>query len=98
MSANRLRIDRVALGEVLEQMSRLTKSVEEDLAAIDELVKDLHLTWTGQAASAQRQAHAEWASGAAEMRQSLADLHSVGTTAHSNYNAAVEANLKMWRR
>lgn len=58
----------------------------------------LHVTWTGAAAQAQRQSHAEWQQGAADLRAGLTALARGIDTARQNYHAAGEANATMWRQ
>lgn len=98
MDGQRLRVDRAQLAEVMEEMAKVTKSVDELLESTDRSVSRLHLTWTGEAASAHAQAHEKWVKAARQMHEALDDLRVIGLTAHANYNSAVEANLKMWRR
>ncbi|OBC02762.1 hypothetical protein A5785_02540 [Gordonia sp. 852002-50395_SCH5434458] len=82
----------------MKQMAALTTKTEESLADIDKIIQQLHVTWSGEAAAAQAEAHAEWAAGAEDMRDALSDLEKLGSTAKSNYDSAVDANVRMWRR
>jgi uncharacterized protein YukE len=61
-------------------------------------VDRLHTTWTGEAASAHRQAHEEWQCAVAEMRAGLAVMRSNASIAHGNYSNAVTTNVGMWEQ
>jgi WXG100 family type VII secretion target len=78
----------------LEACERHLALLVEDL---DRQVSALHGTWTGLAADAQREAHAQWSGGMAAMRTSLGDLREAARLAHEEYTGAASANVAMWR-
>lgn len=82
--------------ELVAAMAQLDRDAEGICADVDATVTELHVSWSGEAAAAQRAAHDRWSAGAAEMRAALADLHRTGDTAHANYTAAITANQSMW--
>jgi uncharacterized protein YukE len=63
---------------------------------VDARARILQEVWTGRAAVEHAQAHARWATGAAEVQAALAVLRSIAVTAHANYQAATLANRRMW--
>ena len=94
--AGGFRVSTEELAEVVAAMAQLDRDAESLCTDVDAVVTELHGSWSGEAATAQRAAHDRWSAGAAEMRSALADLHRVGDTAHRNYTAAVSANQAMW--
>ena len=94
--AGQFRVDLGELDDVIAEMSKFDQDAESLCAHVDQLVARLHVTWAGDAAEAQRVAHERWKRGAEEMRSAVTDLRKVGKTAHSNYSAAVKANVGMW--
>lgn len=94
--AERFLIDLDELEEIIAGMSRFDTDAESHCREVDQLVGRLHVTWAGEGAQAQQQAHERWLRGAEQMRAALVDLHEVARTAHGNYTAAVEANVGMW--
>jgi len=93
-----LRVDTGQLGELMGEMEKITGDLDELIADVDRTASRLHHTWIGDAAAAHAKAHDTWTKAARQMHEALDDLRVVGLTAEANYNAAVEANLKMWRR
>jgi WXG100 family type VII secretion target len=90
------RVDPERLAEAVQQMADFQRYSEALLQEIDSTVKNLHLTWTGQAASAHAQAHGRWSRGEAMMQEALTQLQAAGRTAHTNYTGAMAKNLDMW--
>lgn len=89
----------VDLGELqqrIDEMAAFEKKIEQALTDLDRVVERLHVTWTGQAAVAHREAHDEWAAGMAQMRTGLAEIKDAATRAHGNYTSAAQANSSMW--
>ena len=89
-------VDPELLADTLERMVAFQNVSESLLAEIDAEVKKLHITWSGNAAAAQKQSHEEWVRGAAVMRKALGQLHVAGTGAHQNYTGVIATNQKMW--
>jgi WXG100 family type VII secretion target len=94
--ADPFRVDPERLAEAVQQMGEFQRYSESLLEEIDSLVKNLHLTWTGEAAAAHAEAHRRWTQGEAMMGQALTQLQSAGGTAHANYTGAMAKNLDMW--
>ena len=94
--AEAFRVDPDALADAVHRMAEFGRHAERMLGEIDSLVRDLHMTWTGQAAATHAEAHDHWARGEATMREALTRLRAAGATAHRNYTDAMSANAGMW--
>jgi len=89
-------VDPEALADALERMQGLQKLSRSLLDEIDRTVRDLHITWQGEAADAHTQAHKKWTHGFEQMDHAVNALHRTGTGAHTNYTQAAAANKAMW--
>ena len=89
-------VDLDELQQKIDEMAAFEKKMEKALGDLDRVVENLHVTWTGQAAVAHREAHARWAAGMEEMRRGLSEMKDAATRAHGNYTSAVQANSRMW--
>lgn len=85
-----------SLADAVAQMSEFQRTAESLLAEIDSTVSNLHITWSGKAASAHAEAHQSWKHGAALMQEALNRLHTAGDTAHANYTGVMTTNQNMW--
>ncbi|WP_043737202.1 MULTISPECIES: WXG100 family type VII secretion target [Nocardia] len=94
--SGRYRVDLEQLDAAVDTMQKFGRTVEDWLGEVDRHIADLHLTWTSDAATAQRTAHDKWVTGVNEMRENLDELREVAKKAHQNYTAAIEANTRMW--
>ncbi|MEO6511987.1 MAG: WXG100 family type VII secretion target [Nocardioides sp.] len=89
-------VDLDELDDVIARMTKFQSLLDRQIAHLDTTVADLHLTFTGAAATAQQAAHQEWARGAREMHAGLGEMIGAAKLAHANYLAAVRANQAMW--
>jgi WXG100 family type VII secretion target len=94
--APRFSVDLNRLQEAVDRMGTFDTALSAHLDDLDARISRLHRTWGGDAAQAQRHAHAEWMAAAKEMRAALATMRSISSTAHRNYTAAVATNVRMW--
>lgn len=92
----RFKVDLQRLGETFDEMGRFDTSVEDTLTELDRHIADLHASWLGTAAAAQRDAHDRWVRGVAEMREGLGKLRDAAKAARGNHGDAVEVNVRMW--
>jgi WXG100 family type VII secretion target len=92
------RVDLDRLADMIDQISQFDQRIESAQEDVDKQVDRLHTTWTGQAAAAHRQAHAEWMRGVAEMRAGLTEMRRNAGVAHDNYRSAVTTNSRMWEQ
>ncbi|RJO77660.1 WXG100 family type VII secretion target [Nocardia panacis] len=84
------------LDEAVEAMASFGAEVDGILREVDQHVADLHLSWSSEAASAQRDAHDRWMAGAAEMRENLDELRETARRAHTHYSDVGRTNEGMW--
>ncbi|WP_238847020.1 WXG100 family type VII secretion target [Nocardia arthritidis] len=89
-------MDLTQLDEAIEAMASFGTEVDGILADVDRHVADLHLSWSSDAAQAQRAAHDRWMAGAAEMRENLDELREVAHRAHTHYSEVGRTNEGMW--
>ena len=89
-------VDLGRLDDTVTLLAARTAAIEDQLATLDTRIAALQSTWNGAAADAQLAAHREWLAGAQDMRDGLATMRAAAATAHANYTAAVDANLRMW--
>ena len=94
--SNAFSVDPEVLADSVDAMSDYHRAVQSMLDEIETMVENLHIRWTGQAATAHAAVHREWTSGAQMMREALGRLKSAGTTVHGNYTGAIAANKRMW--
>ncbi|MCM6774487.1 WXG100 family type VII secretion target [Nocardia sp. CDC159] len=90
------RVNLRQLDDAIATMATFGAEVDGWLGEVDRHVADLHLSWSSQAAEAQRLAHARWMAGAAEMRENLEELREVARRAHTNYSGVAQTNEGMW--
>jgi WXG100 family type VII secretion target len=69
--------------------------IADQLAAIDQKAKAAEAVWTGSAAAAYNEAHAEWLAGATDINEGLTAVQEAVKHAHESYTGAVAANLRM---
>lgn len=94
----RFTVDLEELDAVIGDLSGFENRLTGRLTELDDLVSALHLSWSGDAAGAQKGAHEQWASGAREMHQALVEMREAAQRAHANYGAAADANAQMWQQ
>jgi WXG100 family type VII secretion target len=85
-----------SLADVVDRMALFERQVEERLGELESRMSRLRATWAGIAADEHQAAHERWVAGAREMRDAVATLRRIGSTAHSNYSQAITANQRMW--
>lgn len=93
---SRFSVDLERLDSVVARMGAFDTALDAHLEKLNARIGRLHTTWTGETAQAQHEAHEEWMRAARSMRQAQATLRGIAETAHSNYQAAVAANVRMW--
>lgn len=89
-------VDLDQLQQRIDEMASYEHKIEQALQQLDRVVEGLHITWTGQAADAHREAHAQWVAGMKEMHAGLVEMRNATSRAHDNYTSAVDANSRMW--
>lgn len=91
-------VDLDELRATVESLTSLEATVEQRLGRLEEVMRSLQATWSGEAAAAQRSTHDRWVAGAREMHEALGRMRAAAQHAHDGYSAAVEANGSMWRQ
>jgi WXG100 family type VII secretion target len=94
--AEAFRVDPQALADAVARMTAFQRYADDMITEIDSRVTRLHTTWTGEAAAAHAEAHQHWVRGEAMMREALAQLEKVATTAHGKNTRAISTNHRMW--
>jgi len=95
---SRFRVDPDQLADVIDQMTRFDKHLEDTLEQADARVNRLHTTWTGAAATEHKAAHEKWKHGAQKMRAGLNTMRQNASIAHGNYTGAATSNEVMWEQ
>ncbi len=85
------------LDHVVGRAGTLTQQVDTWLRDLDAMLSRLQERWSGEAATAQLEAHKQWAHGAQQMRDALDELRLSAQAAHTNYSSALSANREMWQ-
>jgi ESAT-6 family protein len=91
-------VDLGLLESVVSELDGTQSRLERQLGELDRIVASLDGVWTGQAATAHRDAHRVWAGEAREMHRALSVMHQASRTAHENYTEAGATNLRMWEQ
>ena len=89
-------IDSDELDATIDEMQRCEEALELLTREVELETARLHGFWHGDAAEAQRLAHAEWQRGLAEMRAALTAYRMSARRAHANYVEAATVNARMW--
>lgn len=84
------------LSEFVEELTNITRSVTQALEDANAASHRLHGTWDGEASDAHTLAHTAWADDSREMAEALAGMRRLLDGARANYDAAVDANSRMW--
>lgn len=94
----RIVADFATLEEFEQQAQRAIDEIERQLADLARFLAPLREGWTGSAAQSWADYQRRWDAAAADLQASLVQLHRIVRTARGNYQAALTANLRMWRR
>lgn len=90
-------VDLPHLDEVVTKLANLTTYLTDHLATLDQKIATLHTgPWTGTAATAHRQAHAQWSKAAQQFTAGVSDMTTAARNAHTQYTNAITANTKMF--
>jgi WXG100 family type VII secretion target len=94
----RYKVDLVELDSTIKDMERFERILSRHVADLDSLINKLHGVWHGVSATAQKNAHDEWARGARELHAALVTMREAAVIAHQNYHGAGDANARMMRQ
>lgn len=90
------RVDLGGLQQLIDGTAKLESSIEARIAAIEKCVAELHVDWSGEAATAHRAAHDDCVAAAALMREALRALREKLSAAHTAYETVGSTNASMW--
>ena len=90
------RIDLGQVEEFAKVLDQFVKYVEDRVGALDARIDELHVSWTGEAAVAHRDAHERWRAGAAEMNEAVADIRKSADHSHAAFSGVQELHRRMW--
>jgi WXG100 family type VII secretion target len=94
----RYEVDLGELQRVVDGLDAFAERFDAQLRALDRANGELHLSWEGEAATAQTTAHATLTRGAREVHRALIELRDAAADAHGQYRAAARANLQTWQQ
>jgi WXG100 family type VII secretion target len=92
------RVDLTELEAAGDRLGNLIGFLEDCLDQIEMRVGVLRQGWSGDAATAYDDAHAEWLDGVGDMKDGLLRMREAARTAHTNYTNAVATNVAMLGR
>jgi WXG100 family type VII secretion target len=78
------------------RLAQFTRRAEEIAKAVDQEIAQLHGTWAGLGAEAEKHYHETWMRLAGEMRESAEQLRMTAHDAHRNYTDVAALNSSMW--
>ena len=92
------KVDLGELQRVIDSLEAFGGRLDAQLCELDRVNGDLHVTWEGEAATAQIEAHRKLTEGAREVHQALLAMHAAARHAHASYHAAAQANAQTWKQ
>ncbi len=96
MTAFRVNLDE--LDHVISRLTALATILTDELASIDSQVTQLDSSsWSGVAAAAHAEAHAQWAQSATQFNDGVQEMRNVARHAHEQYTKAQTTNVNMLR-
>lgn len=93
---NRYVVDLDELMAFAERLGRFNRRAEEIAQTVDQEIAQLHNTWAGIGAEAEKHYHETWMRLAGEMRASAELLRMTAKDAHRNYTDVAALNSSMW--
>jgi ESAT-6 family protein len=94
----RIVADFAVLEQAEQDAKRTFDEIERQLGDLERFLAPLREQWTGSAAQAWADYQRRWDAAAADLQASLTELHRIVGTSRGNYQAALAANLRMWRK
>jgi WXG100 family type VII secretion target len=94
--SSELSVDLDHLDQIVSRLSGLAAFITDHLDEIDGKVAALHGSgWESVAAQAYADAHRQWATGAREFAEGVAEMSDAARQAHGRYTHAIELNRQM---
>jgi WXG100 family type VII secretion target len=98
MTEDAFEVDVDELLRVVDRMAACETTLRDLADDLESRIRELHLSWRGEAADAHDRAQAAWAEGFRDMREALRQMRVAAHTAHGNYTSAADTNLRMWEQ
>jgi len=98
MTEDVFEVDVDELLHVIDRMAACEAGLRALATDLDRQIRELHVTWQGEAAQAHDQAQEAWATGFLDMREALGRMREAAHIAHGNYTSAADTNLRMWQQ
>jgi WXG100 family type VII secretion target len=92
-----LSVDFSVLESAAESIAQSIEDIERTLDELGGFISEITAVWSGGASDGFQNAVAEWNKAALDVRDELAYLHRLVTTAHHNHASAVRTNTAMWQ-
>ncbi|WP_327147349.1 WXG100 family type VII secretion target [Nocardia sp. NBC_01329] len=92
------RVNLTELEAAGDRLGNLIGFLEDCLDQIEKRVGVLRQGWSGEAATAYDDAHADWLTGVQDMKDGLLRMQEAARTAHTNYTSAAQTNVAMLGR
>ncbi|ETB25487.1 WXG100 family type VII secretion target [Mycobacterium avium] len=94
--SRRYAVDLDALSHSADRLAKFTASAEQIAAAADQFAAELHGSWLGRGADAEREYHQRWVAADKQMREALTELRTNVERAHRNYDGVSRHNTATW--
>ncbi|MFE9577857.1 WXG100 family type VII secretion target [Nocardia sp. NPDC006044] len=92
------RVDLAHLDTVTAKVTTLNALVADTLTELDKRIATVQSSWTGAAADAHANAHAEWIASATVMSEGIEKMRAAAAAAHASYENGTAASLAMLGR
>ncbi|MEV0250802.1 WXG100 family type VII secretion target [Nocardia sp. NPDC050712] len=91
-------VDLAHLDDVTTKISGLESFLTTSLAEIEERIATVQAAWSGKAADAHAEAHADWAKAGAAVRDGIGEMRAAAAAAHTAYVEVGNTNLRILGR
>jgi WXG100 family type VII secretion target len=91
-------LDTIGLEATIHELARSHAALTDLATRLECRIRELHVTWDGEAANAHRRAQISWGRGFVEMRDALERMRKAADSAHHNYAAAAGTNRAIWEQ
>ncbi|QIS14335.1 hypothetical protein F5544_32490 [Nocardia arthritidis] len=93
--SSKFKVDLDQLDDIVARLKGLSEFVHEHVDQLEGEVNKLPGIWRGIGAGAYAGAHREWATGAREFAEGVADMSKAARDQHGRYGTAIETNRRM---
>lgn len=92
MGNEQVRVNLGSLDRMIGELAGFDTEIEQQIAALESRVANLHTRWEGDAAAKHAQAQAEWAKGSQLLSEGIKGLHRASADAHRSFQETIAAN------